>query len=164
MSLLVLQEPTVTQNWDVWSRSRGQTMLSKNHTLHVAYLHPFSQIDNQICSSHHKNPLFFSIHFTFGPFLAFIRLWIECIILRPCIGTNWPLICPILGIFLPTLIHSNCQVRSSLSPLLSTSPNPSSQSVTHQMRRSVVDKILTLIRMQLDISQRTRNRWYLPHS
>ena len=91
MSLLVLQEPTVTQNWDVWSRSRGQTMLSKNHTLHVAYLHPFSQIDNQICSSHHKNPLFFSIHFTFGPFLAFIRLWIECIILRPCIGTNWPL-------------------------------------------------------------------------
>jgi len=26
------------------------------------------------------------IHFTFGPFLAFIRLWIECIILRPCIG------------------------------------------------------------------------------
>ena len=26
------------------------------------------------------------IHFSFGPFLAFIRLWIECIILRPCIG------------------------------------------------------------------------------
>ena len=26
------------------------------------------------------------IHFAFGPFLAFIRMWIECIILRPCIG------------------------------------------------------------------------------
>ena len=26
------------------------------------------------------------IHFSFGPFLAFIRLWIECVILRPCIG------------------------------------------------------------------------------
>ena len=26
------------------------------------------------------------IHFSFGPFLAFIRMWIECIILRPCIG------------------------------------------------------------------------------
>lgn len=28
------------------------------------------------------------IHFSFGPFLAFIRLWIECIILRPCIGAS----------------------------------------------------------------------------
>ena len=35
-----------------------------------------------------ETPLFPSIHFTFGPFLAFIRLWIECIILRPCIGSN----------------------------------------------------------------------------
>lgn len=26
------------------------------------------------------------IHATFGPFLAFIRLWIECIIVRPCTG------------------------------------------------------------------------------
>merc|ERR1719397_2502444 len=26
------------------------------------------------------------IHFSFGPFLAFIRMWIECVILRPCIG------------------------------------------------------------------------------
>ncbi|TRY80082.1 hypothetical protein TCAL_09329 [Tigriopus californicus] len=26
------------------------------------------------------------IHVTFGPFLAFIRLWIECIIVRPCTG------------------------------------------------------------------------------
>ncbi len=24
------------------------------------------------------------IHTTFGPFMAFIRLWIECIIVRPC--------------------------------------------------------------------------------
>ena len=39
-----------------------------------------------------ETPLFPSIHFTFGPFLAFIRLWIECIILRPCIGSNFLLI------------------------------------------------------------------------
>ncbi len=24
------------------------------------------------------------IQVTFGPFLAFIRLWVECIIVRPC--------------------------------------------------------------------------------
>ena len=24
------------------------------------------------------------IHVTFGPFLAFIRIWIECMIVRPC--------------------------------------------------------------------------------
>jgi hypothetical protein len=26
------------------------------------------------------------IHVTFGPFIAFVRLWIECIIVRPCTG------------------------------------------------------------------------------
>ncbi len=26
------------------------------------------------------------IHVTFGPFLAFVRLWVECIIVRPCTG------------------------------------------------------------------------------
>ncbi len=26
------------------------------------------------------------IHVTFGPFMAFIRLWVECIIVRPCSG------------------------------------------------------------------------------
>ncbi len=26
------------------------------------------------------------IHVTFGPFAAFIRLWVECIIVRPCTG------------------------------------------------------------------------------
>jgi len=24
------------------------------------------------------------IHVTFGPFAAFVRLWVECVIVRPC--------------------------------------------------------------------------------
>ena len=79
LSKKLWQEPTVMQNWDVWSRSPAQTMPSKIKSNHTTVQQIRFYIDSPL----------FSIHFTFGPFLAFIRLWIECIILRPCIGNYW---------------------------------------------------------------------------
>ena len=94
LSKKMWQEPTVMQNWDVWSKSPAQTMPSKIKSNHTTV----QQIRFYIYS-----PLF-SIHFTFGPFLAFIRLWIECIILRPCIGNHWQVTRLLLTILKTALI------------------------------------------------------------
>ena len=58
------------------------------------------------------------IHVTFGPLVAFVRLWIECIIVRPCTGAIQSLT---FALYIIKPLFPDCEPPESALRLLAAS-------------------------------------------
>ncbi len=75
------------------------------------------------------------IHVTFGPLIAFVRLWIECIIVRPCTGAIQSLT---FALYIVKPLFPDCAPPDSASRLLAACTYHAMASVVAIV---VVDKV-----------------------
>ena len=61
------------------------------------------------------------IHVTFGPLAAFVRLWIECIIVRPCTGAIQSLT---FALYISKPLFPECDPPESSLRMLAAGSNP----------------------------------------
>ncbi len=77
------------------------------------------------------------IHVTFGPLIAFVRLWIECIIVRPCTGAIQSLT---FALYIVKPLFPDCAPPDSASRLLAA--------CTYHAMASVVAFVVVVVKVR----------------